>query len=171
MRGQAMLAALRGLLPPALLLATVTTADAAMGLKCSEWLQARAYVRYDVRTKQFIDARPKNVAPIPKGVDEKLAWANWYLAGRVSTLWMLDQQLAKIGSAVGVSGDRQPQQDLLGAIAAIDDLCRGGLLKEQRDYDVAELIDLQTTALILERANKVMTMLEKSMEAGRRQGR
>ena len=166
-----MLGPLRGLLPAALLLASVTTAKAAIGLKCSEWLEARAHVRYDSLTKQFIDTRPKSVAPVPKAVDEKASWAQWYLAGRVSTVWMLDQQLAKIGSAVGVSGDPNSRPDLLAALAAIDELCRGGLLKEQRDYDVAELIDLQTAALLLERANKVMTMLENSMEAGRRLGR
>jgi hypothetical protein len=151
------------------LLLYATQTQAAIGLKCSEWLDARAYIRYDARTNQFIDTRPKTVAPVREEIDSKVAWAQWYLSGRITTLMLLDVNLAKIGASVGVEWERS-RPDLLAALAGIDELCRGGLLKDQRDYDVAEIMDLQTAALVTERALKVTTMLENSMQAGRRLG-
>jgi hypothetical protein len=146
-------------------------AQAEMGLLCSQWLDARAYIRFDARTKQFRDERPRTVPPVSEDVDTKMGWANWYLSGYVMTKFKLNTHLAKVGAAVGVTvTPADPKEDLLREFTAIDNLCRNGLQKERRDYDVAELIDLRADGVLALRMLDVTTMIENGTEAGRRLG-
>ncbi len=163
---------MRGFTYVATLVVALGTAEAqaAIGLKCSQWLDARAYVRFDPQTKQFLDERPRTVRPVSQDVDTKMAWANWYLSGHIAARILFDRQLENIGAAVAVSVERTNPDEVLREATAIDNLCRNGLLMEQRDYDVAELIDLRTRTALVHRATEITTMLERSMEEGRRLG-
>lgn len=64
----------------------------------------------------------------------------------------------------------RPRSDYetLREMTALDNLCRAGLQKEGRDYDIADLIDLHANAVLGQRASDVTAMLEHAMEAGRR---
>jgi len=141
-----------------------------MGLKCSQWLEARVYFRYDARTKQFVDERPRAARPVSEDVDAKMAWVSWYLGGHLAARIMLDSQLANVAGAVDVMVERASADDAPREMVAIDNLCRNGLRMEQRDYDVADLIDLRAQAAVAVRAHEITTMLEHAMEAGRRLG-
>ena len=141
-----------------------------MGLKCSQWLDARAYFRYDAQTKKTIDERPHTVPPVSDEVDAMVAQANWYLTGHLVARMLLDKQLAYMGAAVDVAIERTSPDDIPREMTAIDSLCRNGLRMEQRDYDVADLIDFRAQAAIGLRAREITTMLEHSMESGRRKG-
>jgi hypothetical protein len=148
-----------------------TSAEAAMGLKCSQWLDARAYIRYDARTNQFRDERPRTVAPVSTEIEEKVSWATWYISGHVAARFLLDKYLAKTGDAVGVSvSPANPKDETLREMTGLDNLCRAGLQKEGRDYDIADLIDLHANAVLGQRASDVTAMLEHATEAGRRLG-
>jgi hypothetical protein len=141
-------------------------AEAAIGLKCSQWLDARTYLHYDARTKQITNGRPPTARPMSEDVDARVAWANWYITGHYAARFLLDKQLGYLGAAVGQNGP----DDAIREMQAIDDLCRTGLAEEQRDYDVAEVVDRRAQAAIVARAVEIKTMLERSAEAGRRQG-
>jgi hypothetical protein len=45
--------------------------NAAMGLRCSDWLNARAWMRYDPATNDYVAANPGNARPVPKDVEER----------------------------------------------------------------------------------------------------
>jgi hypothetical protein len=79
-------------------------AQAAMGLKCSQWLDARAYMRVDPRTGRVVDDRPRTVRPVPQDIDILVSQANWYLTGRVATLIWLDGALSDVAAKAGVPG-------------------------------------------------------------------
>jgi hypothetical protein len=142
-----------------------------MGLTCSQWLDARAYVRYDARTNQMTDARPRTVPPLSEDVEAKMGWANWYLSGHVAARFLLDRYLAKTGAAADVAiTPANPKEETLRELTAIDNLCRNALQKEGRDYDIAQLIDARADAALARRASDIATMLEHATDAGRRQG-
>ena len=61
-----------------------------MGLKCSQWLDSRKYMRIDWKTNQFVDERPATASPVPADVDAMSGQAAWYLTGRLITLIELD---------------------------------------------------------------------------------
>ena len=141
-----------------------------MGLTCSQWLDARAYIRCDARSKQFRDERPRTVPPVSADVDEKIGWANWYVTGHITARVLLDMHLGEAGSAVGVPiKASNPQEAVVRELAAIDNLCRT-MLQKGRDQDVADLIDFLANAAITQRSSDVITMVEHAMEAGRQQG-
>jgi hypothetical protein len=142
---------------------------AAMGLKCSQWLDVRAYLRYDAQTKKFVDERPQTMPPVSEDVDTKMAWASWYMSGHAVARFLLDRYLAKAGAAVDVTiTPANPADETRRELTAIDNLCRNGLQTERQDYDIAEIIDLRAAAVLAQRAIDITTMLEHAMEAGRR---
>jgi hypothetical protein len=140
-------------------------AEAAIGLRCSQWLDARMYLHYDARTKRFTDGRPPTARPVSEDVDTMVAWANWYIIGHFAARLLLDKELGYLGAVIGRNPD-DPVQEM----RAIDDMCRSGLAQKQHDYDVAEIVDLRAQAAIAIRALEIKTLLDRSAEAGRRQG-
>jgi hypothetical protein len=146
-------------------------AQADMGLKCSEWLEGRRYIRYDAQTKQFRDERPRTVPPVNQEVETKIIWAGWYLSGHVNHRVFLDKYLAKVGAAVDVAvAQANPVDETIRGLESIDNLCRNGLQKEHRDYDVATIIDLIANSVLAQRLNDITTMIEHATEIGRRLG-
>jgi len=157
----------------AILVAAVTPmkAKAAIGLKCSQWLESRKYFQYDARTETWRDARPSTAPPVSQEVDEKGAWSNWYIAGHVVSRTFFDLYLAKHGAAVGVTvAPVNPKEETLRIIAEVEKLCRGGLQQERKDYDVATVIDLVAHSAITLRIQDVTTMIERAVEIGKRLG-
>jgi hypothetical protein len=158
----------------AALVAVVTPmkAKADIGLKCSQWLESRKYFQYDARTGTVVrDARPSTAPPVSQEVDEKGAWANWYIAGHVVSRTFFDQYLAKHGAAVGVTVTPvNPKEEIPRIFAEVEKLCRGGLQQERKDYDVATVIDLAANSALLLRAQDVTTMIERAIEIGKRLG-
>jgi hypothetical protein len=154
----------------AALVAVVTPmrAQADMGLKCSQWLESRKYFRYDARTQTLRDERPSTAPPVSREVDEKGAWANWYIAGHVMTRTLLDRYLAQHGAAVGVTVTPvNPKEEVSRIVDEAEKLCRGGLQQERKDYDVATVIDLIANSALLLRVQDVTTMIERAIEIGR----
>jgi hypothetical protein len=142
-------------------------AQAEMGLKCSQFLDARAYIRFDPRTKQFTDVRPQTVPPVSADVDEKMGWVNWYLLGHMSARKFLDGYLAKMGAPVDVVAKGKSTDLVLREMTAIENLCRNGLRMERQDYDVADLIDRHAIEILGKRMGDIATMIERAHEAGR----
>jgi hypothetical protein len=135
-------------------------AQAAMGLKCSDWLKVRAGMRYNPETNTYV---PVPGAPrIRPEVDEKASWVSWYVGGHVAAQTFLDIHLAKQASAVGVTiKPIQPGEMTQLYLKRVDELCRGGLQQDRQDYDVAEIVDLISDGVITLRANEINTMLER----------
>jgi hypothetical protein len=157
----------------AALVAVVTPmkAKADMGLKCSQWLESRKYFQYDARTETWRDARPSTAPPVSREVDEKGAWANWYIFGYVMSRALLDVYLAKHGDAVGVTiTPVDLKEENLRIVAEVEKLCRRGLQQERKDYDVANVIDDVARSAMALRVLDVTTMLEHAIEIGKRLG-
>jgi hypothetical protein len=148
-------------------LSPVVEAQAAMGLKCSQFLDARAYIRFDPRTNQFTDVRPQTVPPVSKDVDEKMGWVNWYLLGHLAERRFLDAYLAKMGAGVDVLTKGKATDEILREMTAIENLCRNGLRAERQDYDVADVIDRHAIEILGKLMTAIVTMLERAHEAGR----
>jgi hypothetical protein len=128
----------------AALVAVVTPmkAKADMGLKCSQWLESRKYFQYDAQGKILRDARPSTAPPVSREVDEKGAWAGWYIFGYAMSRALLDVYLVKHGDAVGVTiTPVNINEENLRMVTEVEKLCRGGLQQESKDYDVANIID------------------------------
>jgi hypothetical protein len=144
-------------------------AQAAMGLKCSDWLKVRAGMRYDAETNTFL---PVPGAPrIRPEVDEKGSWVPWYVGGHVAAQTFYDVHLPKLATAVGVTiKPINPKEMTLLYFKRVDELCRGGLQQDRQDYDVAEVIDLISNGVVTLRANEITTMIERAIEIGKRQG-
>jgi hypothetical protein len=138
-----------------------------MGLKCSQFLDARAYIRFDPRTRQFTDQRPQTVPSVSKDVDEKMGWVGWYLLGHLSARMLLDGYLAKMGAPVDVVPKAKVTDQFLHEMTAIENLCRNGLRMERQDYDVADLIDRHAVEILGKRMGDIATMVEHAHEAGR----
>ena len=103
-------------------------------------------------------------------VDEKGAWANWYIFGHVMSRALLDRYLAKHGDAVGVTVTPVDlKEENLRIVAEVEKLCRRGL-QERKDYDVATVIDLVAHSAITLRIQDVTTMIERAVEIGKRLG-
>jgi hypothetical protein len=141
-----------------------------MGLKCSQWLNANAYVRYDWETKKFVDERPRTVPPVPKEIDNLAAQAQWYLTGRIMTLMLLDPFLRQVAaSTTGVHAEQATQTDVISGLSAVNRLCREGLEK-RRDEDVAEVIDFHLQDAMIARIGTIKDLLKGIHAEGRRQG-
>jgi hypothetical protein len=141
-------------------LSPVIEAQAAMGLKCSQFLDARTYIRFDPATKQFTDARPPTVPPVSQDVEEKMGWVTWYLAAHVTER---ARRWVRASMALRVN----PPTRLLREMTLIENLCRNGLRTEQQDYDVADLIDRHAIEILGKRMTDIVTKLERAHEAGR----
>jgi hypothetical protein len=146
-------------------------AQADMGLKCSQWLESRKYFVYDAQGKILRDERPRTAPPVSQEVDDKGAWANWYIGGHATSLAFLDSYLVKHGAAVGLTVTPvNPKEEMVRMIAQVEGACRAGLQKERKDYDVATVIDLVANSALLLRAQDVTTMIERAIEIGKRLG-
>jgi hypothetical protein len=145
------------------------SAQAAMGLKCSDWLKVRAGMRYNAETNTFV---PVSGAPrIRPELDERASWAGWYVTGHVAAQMFYDLHLVKQAAAVGVTiKPINPTEMSVLYLNRVDELCRGGLQQERQDYDVAEIVDLISNGVITLRANDITTMIERAIEIGKRQG-
>jgi hypothetical protein len=106
--------------------------DAAMGLRCSEWINARQWVRYDPRTSQYVAVNPGNAAPVSKEVDEKSTWVIMYVSGIVETFMWLDPMLKKMADIPGL--EMPPKLALPVVLDRVEELCRGGLREDRKDY-------------------------------------
>jgi hypothetical protein len=146
--------------------AFVPASHAAMGLRCSDWLNARAHVRYDARTNQYIQINPKNARPVPPDVDEKSAYLTYYLTGIVETFMHLDPQLEKIAEIPGVK--MPPRITLQALFERVEEVCRGGLERERRDYDVLDVVSINNMSNVTLRVLLIHELTDKFMEAGRR---
>jgi hypothetical protein len=125
-------------------------AQADMGLKCSQWLESRKYFRYDAQGKIWRDERPSTAPVVSQEVDQKGAWVSWYIGGHVTSLTFLDRYLAKHGAAVGLTVTPvNTKEEMLRMYTEAENLCRNGLQKERKDYDVATVIDLIANSALL----------------------
>jgi hypothetical protein len=143
-------------------------AHAAMGLRCSDWLNARAHIRYDARTKKAVPVTPVGAPPVSKKTDDKAAFVNAYAGGIVETFMWLDLWIAKLNEGPGVQ--LPAKLDLPNTLDRVDQLCRGGLEQESRDYDVLDVVTMNNQGNVMLRVQVIQTLLEKYMEAGRREG-
>ena len=139
--------------------------EAAMGLRCSDWLNARAYVRYDEQTNRYVEVIPKNARPVTKEVDEQSAFVNAYVSGIVESYIWLDPTLQKMADIPGLKGN--PKITLPAYLNRVAELCRGGLQKDRKDADVLDIVSLHNQAMMLLRSMLVQELLQKFMDAGR----
>jgi hypothetical protein len=140
-------------------------ARAAMGLRCSDWLNARAHMRYDERTKRYVEANPPGAPPVSDEVDRNGALLGFYVAGIVDTLMWLDPWLSKMAEAPGV--ELPPKVTVESVMVRVEQLCRGGLQKDLRDYDALDIVSQNNQATIMLRVMAFQQLLEKYMKAGR----
>ena len=139
-----------------------------MGLTCSDWLNARAHMRIDERTGRAVAVNPPGAPPVSEEVDDNAAKLNFYVAGIVETLNRLDQWLSKIAEAPGVQ--LPATVTVPSMLDAVEKFCRGGLQIDSRNYDALDIVSQQEQALVLLRVHVIQTLIEKFMEAGRREG-
>jgi hypothetical protein len=151
------------LIAATLTLAGATETRAGMGLTCAQWLDARAYVRFDTQTGKFVDARPNTVAPASKEVDVKVSEAIYYVTGHLETLMALDHWLAKLASPPGIQ--MPTELTIPTELAAVDSACRGG-----PQDDVLDVISAQNQSTVLLRINAIDDMVSAYMKRGREQG-
>ena len=135
--------------------------QAAMGLKCSDWLNARAHTRYDEVTKRFVAVNPVGAPPVTADVDTKSAELNFYVGGIVETLNQLDAWLTKAAEAPGIQ--IPPRADLRATLDRVAQLCRGSL-----QNDVLDLVNLNNQGSVLLRVKAMQEITEKYMETGQR---
>jgi len=142
--------------------------QAAMGLKCSNWLNARAHMRFDESTGRFVAANPAGAPPVSPEVDNSAALLSFYVAGTVETLTWLDGWLSKMADAPGVK--LPPKVTAVSVMEAVEGLCRRGLEKQHLDDDALDIVSQNNQALVFLRAHVIQELLEKHAEAGRREG-
>ena len=141
------------------------SSEAGMGLRCSDWLNARAYARYDERTKRHVEVKPKNARPLTKEVDDQSAFVTAYVSGIVESYMWLDPMLQKMADVPGLQGN--PKITLPAFLDRVAELCRGGLQKDLQDADVLDIVSLHNQAMMLLRSMLVQEMLQKFMDAGK----
>lgn len=156
-------------LAAAMLAGATIEASAAMGLRCSDWLNARAHMRFDERTNRYVEINRPDLPPVPKEVDENGAHLAFYITGTVETLMWLDALLNKMSNDVGIQGEATPTVPAI--LNRVEELCRGSLQKDRRDADVLDVVSLNNQAQVLLRVQLIQTLMQKYLDAGRRQGR
>jgi hypothetical protein len=139
--------------------------NAAMGLRCSDWLNARAWMRYDPATNQYVAANPENARPVPKDVDEKSSLVIFYVSGIVETYFWLDPFLKRMADIPGLRFPPLPTLPVF--LDRVAQSCQSGLQKELRDYDVLDLVSIENKEDATLRAALIQELLEKFTEAGR----
>src|SRR4051812_43340943 len=100
---------------------------AAVGLRCSDWLNARSYTRYDPTTKRYVEAKPKNARPVPKEVEEKSSFITAYAGGIIESYTWLDPMIQKMADIPGLKNN--PKLTLPAFLDRVAELCRGSLQK------------------------------------------
>jgi hypothetical protein len=96
---------------------------------------------------------------------------NWYIGGYAMSGAFLNRYLAQHGAAVGVTVTPvNPKEEILRMYTEAENLCRNGLQKERKDYDVATVIDLVANNVLILRVQDVTTMIERAIEIGKRLG-
>ena len=133
-------------------------AQAAMGLRCSDWLNARAHMRYDERTKRYVEVNPPGAPPVSDEVDRNGGLLSFYVAGIVDTLMWLDPWLSKMAEAPGV--ELPPKVTVESVMARVEQLCRGGLQKDSRNYDVLDIVSMNNQATVMLRAQVFQQLLK-----------
>jgi hypothetical protein len=139
--------------------------EAAMGLRCSDWLNARQYVSYDARSNRYVSVQPKNARPVSKDTDEKSASLNFYVAGIVESYTWLDPMLQKMADIPGLKGN--PKITVPEFLDRVAELCKGSLQKDLQDADVLDIVSLHNQGMMMLRAMLVQEMLQKFMDAGK----
>jgi len=139
--------------------------QAAMGLRCSDWLNARAYIRYDERTKRYVEVRPTNARPLTKEVDEQSSFVTAYVSGIVESYMWLDPMLQKMADIPGLKGN--PRISIPAFLDRVEELCRGSLQKDQKDADVLDIVSLNNQSLMMLRTLLVQDLLQSFMDAGK----
>jgi hypothetical protein len=140
------------------------SSEAAIGLRCSDWLNARAYVRYDERTNKFVEVKPKNARPVSKEVDEQSVFVNAYVAGIVESYTWLDPILKQMADIPGLKSN--PKITMPAFLDRVAELCRGSLQKDLQDADVLDIVSLHNQAMMMLRGMLVQELLQKFMDAG-----
>jgi hypothetical protein len=140
--------------------------EAAIGLRCSDWLNARKWMQYDETTNQYVGARPQDARPIPKDVDEKVSLIVFYATGIVETYTLLDQNINKLAAIPSLRVPPTPSVPVF--LSRIDQSCMAGLQKDLRDYDVLDLVSQENTLDATLRIGLVQEIASKFMEAGER---
>lgn len=141
---------------------------AAMGLRCSDWLNAYAHMRYDAQTNKYVPANPPGTRPVPKDIDDKSALLMFYVTGIVESYTWLDPMLQKMADIPGIKNN--PKITAPAFLDRVAELCRGGLQKELRDHDVLDIVSLHNQAMMTLRAMLVQELLKNFMDAGRTEG-
>jgi hypothetical protein len=144
--------------------AGVTETQAAMGLTCDQWLNARAYLRFDPQTGKIYDARPASVPPVSAEVDTLVAEASYYMAGHAATLMLLDEWLAKL-APTGIQVPTSTPDSLDEELRFVDKLCRGS-----PQDDTLDVISLRNKGTLMVRVLAIQDLLSAYMARGREQG-
>ena len=142
----------------------VSSSNAAMGLRCSDWINARSWVRFDEATQLYVPANPTNARPVTPEVDQKSSLAIYYVSGIVETYMRLDPPLNKITEIAGLHQVPTPSVNVF--LDLVEQDCRSGLQKELRDYDVLDLISQQNEFLAMMRSMLVQEITSKALDAG-----
>jgi hypothetical protein len=102
--------------------------------------KARAHTSFDVRTGRLVAANPVGLPPVPDAVDVQVGQLVFYLTGTLDTLMWIDS----------VRENHKPTKpDLIGALQAIDSLCRRGLESDHKDYDALDMVTLNNQSEVL----------------------
>lgn len=125
----------------------ISEAHAAMGLKCSDYLNARAHVSFDVRTGKMVDANPVGLPPVPSDVDLQVGQLTFYLSGTLESLTWIDSV---------IENHRPTKPDVIGALQAVDRLCRKGLEIDHKDYDALDMVTLNNHGEVLKRIDRML---------------
>ena len=136
-----------------------------MGLRCSDWLNARLYYRYDQQTRRFVEVKPKNARPVSQDTDEKSSFVTAYVSGIIDSYTWLDPMLQQMADIPGMKPNAKIT--LPDFLDRVGELCRGSLQKDLQDADVLDIVSLHNQAMMMLRAKLVQELLQKFMDAGR----
>jgi hypothetical protein len=143
-----------------ILLSSAPQSQAAMGLRCSDWLNPRAHARYDPRTQKFVPVNPPGAPPVSDDVDNKSAWLNNYAGGMAETYWRLDGWLAKFAENSGATA-APARATPVAILDRVEQLCRGSLQQERRDADALDVLSLHNEALMLMRMMYLLEIMKR----------
>jgi hypothetical protein len=143
--------------------------DAGMGLRCSEWINARKWVRYDPQTNRYIAVTPPpgTAKPVPPKVDNDSGFVSAYVGGIIDTFTWLDPTLKKMADIPGI--EMPPKLTLPAVLDRVEELCKGGLREDRKDYDVLDIVSMNNQGNVMLRAMVMQDLLQKFMDAGARQ--
>ncbi len=121
-------------------------ARAAMGLKCSDYLNARAHMSFDAQSGRYVAANPVGLPPVPSDVDVQVGQLEFYLSGTLESLMWIDSI---------IENRKATAFDLASGLEAIDRLCRKGLEVDHKDYDALDIVTLNNHWQVLKRVDEI----------------